>query len=961
MPAAGFTSVEAMPTTMAQSDFAVHDRKMIALITKLRALGAEADIDLPKIAVIGNQSAGKSSLVEAISGITVPRAPGKACTRCPMECRLSNSDGPWQCQILLRREFDKNGERIHSVEEERFGPVLYDKAELEEMIRRAQLAILNPGALKESFETLDTTSLRRGEKPDILAGQLQFSRDVICLDIADSDLPNLSFIDLPGIISAVEEGEDERNIDAVRGMVEDHIQGKTLILLTINMRDDTSNQGAVRLARLADEAGDRTIGVLTKADLIQEGEEDGWLAILEGSSHSLRHGYFITKHPSPKELENKISHSEARELEAKFFRTQDPWRKRQDLQSRMGTPRLTKELSNLLGALINQELPKLRKEAKESLEVVREQLSLLPPPPSDNPAGELLQMVTSFCAEVQSLIRGAESHKQLLQKCRLAYRKFKRDIRRTAPKFEPFENARTCLIDDGPSIDSEDEEFEDDIERVPPMYLPDVRRHIEDSLTRELPFNVPFSAKVALIEKIFGSWEDHCNDCFTTIYEATTEGLLHLTEQKFGNFSATPLLDHVRSLVEEQVEKAKLKTVERIHWMLELEYPPFTLNDHYFASYRDKYLARYRSARQPDMVVQDTELLQEALGLLVQLGYPTASEETLGRLHGPDEYEQELIVMAETSAYFHICYKRIIDNIPRVIDHDFLRTIEEELQQHLIKGLALGADGAAERASIYLAEDPQVAARRGQLIQKEERLKNVLNELYGFQVPSGSSSVFAPGPPTALRSNTRRVADYSSTARSVPASPATRRLPTTDSSPRPESTSIQPSISKKPVRATPSTASTTRVVPADAMHDPEARRHAPPGEVIASATVSKVSGATVAPTASRREGIPTPQTAGNAKKQTQKGKQKQKARTGSAGAQSMAFSPAPAVQTALRASASEFTPTFGSISPSQWAPSPTLVESAGVSTRRVGSPTLTELAYGRHRYSDIEFEDEYEW
>ena len=123
------------------------------------------------------------------------------------------------------------------------------------------------------------------------------------------------------------------------------------------------------------------------------------------------------------------------------------------------------------------------------------------------------------------------------------------------------------------------------------------------SLTRQLPFNTPFSAKVALIEKIFESWEDHCSVCFITVYEATIDELHDLSQKHFGNLIQTPLLDHVNTIIEDQVEKAKSKTVEQMRWMLDLEYPPFTNNDHYFSSYRDKYLAKYKDARKVSMII----------------------------------------------------------------------------------------------------------------------------------------------------------------------------------------------------------------------------------------------------------------------------------------------------------------------------------------------------------------------
>jgi len=69
---------------------------MFEFLTRVRAIGADVDIDIPAIAVIGWQSAGKSSLIEAISGITLPRASG-TCTRCVLGstmCPSSHSKIP---------------------------------------------------------------------------------------------------------------------------------------------------------------------------------------------------------------------------------------------------------------------------------------------------------------------------------------------------------------------------------------------------------------------------------------------------------------------------------------------------------------------------------------------------------------------------------------------------------------------------------------------------------------------------------------------------------------------------------------------------------------------------------------------------------------------------------------------------------------------------------------------------
>ena len=114
-----------------------------------------------------------------------------------MECRLTHSTREWQCQVLIRRETDEHGSKI-SAREEPFGEVIYDKAELEEMLRRAQLAVLNPSLRSDFFLDFDTDTLKPGQAPPGSDRQLQFSDDVVCLDITGPDVTDLSFIDLPG-------------------------------------------------------------------------------------------------------------------------------------------------------------------------------------------------------------------------------------------------------------------------------------------------------------------------------------------------------------------------------------------------------------------------------------------------------------------------------------------------------------------------------------------------------------------------------------------------------------------------------------------------------------------------------------------------------------------------------------------------------------------------------------------
>ena len=142
-----------------------------------------------------------------------------------MECRLQKSTESWKCQVFLRIETDGMGNRVSDVHEEKFGPLLTDKSKLEDMLRRAQLAILNPRVPHQSFEDFDLNSLLPNRPPIGDERPLQFSSNIValdlyvlplfshyvvcfrdyceltfaCIDSSGQDLTDLSFIDLPGV------------------------------------------------------------------------------------------------------------------------------------------------------------------------------------------------------------------------------------------------------------------------------------------------------------------------------------------------------------------------------------------------------------------------------------------------------------------------------------------------------------------------------------------------------------------------------------------------------------------------------------------------------------------------------------------------------------------------------------------------------------------------------------------
>lgn len=344
-------------------------KKLVQAIQELRHLGIEdLVLKLPKIACVGDQSAGKSSLIEGISGIKVPRGAG-TCTRCPLEINLCESTGskePWTCKVSLHKKYiyegnlvpgralAKNANKFEGATRARpLGPwtlqeseefhfaTLTCKDEVEHVIYLAQLATLNPGSPLDRY-------LPGNPNPNE-QHQVKFSPNVIRLDISGPELPNLSFTDLPGVISDSDD-EEVYLLALVQNLVKEYVKADDCInVLAIPMTHDPATSSASRLIRELN-AQSRTVGCLTKPDRMQVGESlDQWLDILNGKTFRLGFGYHVVKN-NP---DASVDHATARLEEQAFFKGEEPWTTSlKEYSHRFGTLQLVSALSERLTAQI---------------------------------------------------------------------------------------------------------------------------------------------------------------------------------------------------------------------------------------------------------------------------------------------------------------------------------------------------------------------------------------------------------------------------------------------------------------------------------------------------------------------------------------------------------------------------------------------------------------------------------
>ncbi|CAG8657475.1 26390_t:CDS:2 [Dentiscutata erythropus] len=161
----------------------------IRLLNELRRVGAHFIVNIPTIVFCGSPSAGKSSLFELISGIKL-----EICTRCVVELRLTESVGTWSCQVSLRKEYDENEKRLSRPIETKFGDLINDINQVGLTVRRAQKALLNPTQDNDRYLEWNFNC------DELKSDDLDFTKNVVCIEIKAPNVPNLSLIDLPGII-----------------------------------------------------------------------------------------------------------------------------------------------------------------------------------------------------------------------------------------------------------------------------------------------------------------------------------------------------------------------------------------------------------------------------------------------------------------------------------------------------------------------------------------------------------------------------------------------------------------------------------------------------------------------------------------------------------------------------------------------------------------------------------------
>ncbi|XP_054271611.1 dynamin isoform X1 [Macrosteles quadrilineatus] len=342
--------------------------QLIPIVNKLQdaftQLGVHMQLDLPQIAVVGGQSAGKSSVLENFVGRDfLPRGSGIV-TRRPLILQLINSSIEYaeflHCKGKKFTDFDDVRKEIEA-------------------------------------ETDRVTGSNKG-----------ISNIPINLRVYSPNVLNLTLVDLPGM-TKVPIGDQPPDIEQqIRSMIMQFVtRANCLILAVTPANTDLANSDALKLAKDVDGPGLRTIGVITKLDLMDEGTDAR--DILENKLLPLRRGYVGVVNRSQKDIDGRKDIKAALAAERKFFLSHPSYRHMAD---RLGTPYLQRVLNQQLTNHIRDTLPGLRDKLQKqylALEKDVDQFKHFRPDDPSIKTKAMLQMIQQLQSDFERTIEGSGS------------------------------------------------------------------------------------------------------------------------------------------------------------------------------------------------------------------------------------------------------------------------------------------------------------------------------------------------------------------------------------------------------------------------------------------------------------------------------------------------------------------------------------------------------------------------
>ncbi|KAL2133694.1 hypothetical protein VTI74DRAFT_1870 [Chaetomium olivicolor] len=331
------------PTVTALEPLHASQKELFDTIDELRSLGVGKIVDLPQVIVVGDQSSGKSSVLEAICRVRFP-VRAELCTR-------------FATELALRT--DHNTKIEVSIERRSRGP------DTEEKLRTLNNKDEIPDIIEEAKQSMGIGQNSKG-----------FSSDVLRIRIFAQDVPNLTLVDLPGFYHGSSQSQKAEGRLVVDELVRSYMQQpSTIILAVVSARTDIVQQKVLDEAAIFDPERERTLGVITQLDRLDPGSEtEKYFEIACGNDETLklRYPWHLLRNRSEKEAECSDDQRDATETD---FLSSGIWSRLPEEDKGIGALRV--KLSKIMSRHIAKSLPRVLEDMKKCVDERKSKISKL--------------------------------------------------------------------------------------------------------------------------------------------------------------------------------------------------------------------------------------------------------------------------------------------------------------------------------------------------------------------------------------------------------------------------------------------------------------------------------------------------------------------------------------------------------------------------------------------------------
>ncbi|KFY24130.1 hypothetical protein V493_05413 [Pseudogymnoascus sp. VKM F-4281 (FW-2241)] len=617
--------------------------ELLNIVDSLRAEGVGEITALPQLIVCGDQSSGKSSVLEAISGIPFPRKEN-TCTR-------------FATEVILRRSPDS-----------RISVSVVPSRDRKEADRKKLLKFRHQLSTPDDFP--DLFDKAKGAMLNVQGES--FSKDILRIEFCGPTQPQLTLVDLPGLIHSHIEAEQQtpEDVKLVTELVSDYLRNpRSIILAIVSAKYDINVQVILNRAREVDPQGIRTLGIITKPDTLVRGSEseESFIKLARNDRVKFRLGWHVVRNLDSAHKESLKSTLETRNAEEKAYFKESNFK---SLSSHnVGIESLRAQLSKVLFNQIRLELPRLVDDIEQRILTARAAKDKLGPNRTsiNDQRAFLIQLSQTFQTICQAAVRG-DYDNDFFQSDELSEKRLCANLMNG--HFEFAENLRkrgsqwTIVKISSPS---------DKDSRTRKEAITDACRLLKRSRGRELP-GLPNPLLVGeLFREYSRPWEVLARNHIKNTWDVTTKflGLVlqHLTDDDVA--------DKIMRLWLNPIMAQKLEAAYRkLDELLEVHKEhPLTTN-HYFMDNRKK-LQQKDTEDELQRVLKgfakDDEKVSVNVVSYLMKGLNSGVSPDMDMLAAEDAFDNMM-------AYYKVAMKLFMDNVPTLaIQAQIVRKLEEAL------------------------------------------------------------------------------------------------------------------------------------------------------------------------------------------------------------------------------------------------------------------------------------------